>query len=218
MPEWNKEIGPCFSDIGRGIKALRAFHAGDVLMFYDGHRVDSEGRVVFERQSVKHLFDSYNFDPASVDFKRTHAVGLGRSSSLDVFIDGYPLTLDIFDSEPCIGRGAMANSASPTASNMKMEWHDAPDLPLDIVDNVRHKEAFLVARKDIEYESCLFCRYSMLTVVAGLVKSCSGGMIIGTCPICAICVVKCHPVWMTAAIPPFSPQRPIHLPQLFPAV
>jgi hypothetical protein len=206
MPEWNKDIGPCFSDIGRGIKALRDFHAGDVLLYYDGHRVNSEGSVVFERQAVKQLFEKHKFDPASIEFKRTHAVGLGRSGSIDVFIDGYPLTLPIFDCEPCIGRGALANSASPTESNMRMEWHDAPDLPLDVVDKIRDKEAFLVARKDIRYESCLSCRFSMLIIVAGLVKSCSGGMIIDTYPICAICVVKCHPVTL----------RPSHLPQLFP--
>ena len=157
MPEWNTDIGPCHSEgRGRGIKALRAFKKGDVLLFYDGHRVDFEGRVVFERQAVKRLFDKHNFDPESIEFKRTHAVGLGRlTHSIGILIDGYPLTLPIFDCEPCIGRAAQANSANPHESNMKMEWHDAPDLPPDTVDKIRNKEAFLVATRDIEYESCL---------------------------------------------------------------
>jgi hypothetical protein len=157
MPEWTVDIGPCDSEgRGRGVKALRAFKKGDVLLFYDGHRVDFEGHVVFERQAVKRLFHKHTFDPASIEFKRTHAVGLGRlTHSIGVLIDGYPLTLPIFDGEPCIGRGAQANSASPQESNMKMEWHDAPDLPLDLVDKIRNKEAFLVATRDIEYESCL---------------------------------------------------------------
>ncbi len=156
MPEWKKDIGPCFSEVrGRGIKALRAFKAGDVLLFYDGHRVNSEGGVVFERQAVKHLFEKYNLDPASIEFQRTHSVGVGRSLVTDVLIDGYPLTLSMFDPEPCIGRGALANSANLTESNMIMEWHDAPDLPLDHVDKIRNKEGFLVARRDIEYVTCL---------------------------------------------------------------
>ena len=156
MPEWNTDIGPCYSEArGRGIKALRAFKAGEVLLFYDGHRVNHDGVVVFERQSVKRLFERHNFDPASIEFKRTHAVGLGRSLTVDVLIDGYALTLPIFDCEPCIGRGALANSANLQQSCMIMEWHDAPDLPLDLVDGLRNKEGFLVARRDIEYESCL---------------------------------------------------------------
>ena len=156
MPEWNKDIGPCFSEArGRGVKALRAFKAGEVIMFYDGHRVNHQGVLVFERLAVKQLFERYNFDPASIEFKRTHAVGLVRNLSVDILIDGYALTLPIFDCEPCIGRGALANSASLQQSNMIMEWHDAPDLPLDVVDGIRDKEGFLVARRDIEYESCL---------------------------------------------------------------
>ena len=125
-------------------------------LIYGGHRADFEGRVVFERQAVKRLFDKHNFDPELIEFKRTHAVGLGRlTHSVGILIDGYPLTLLIFDCEPCIGRGAQANSANPQQSNMKMEWHDAPDLPLDTVDRIRNKEGFLVATRDIEYESCL---------------------------------------------------------------
>ena len=157
MPKWNTDIGPCDSEgRGRGVKALRAFKKGDVLLFYDGHRVDFEGRVVFERQAVKRLFDKHNFDPESIEFKRTHAVGLGRlTHSVGILIDGYPLTLPIFDCEPCIGRGALANSANLQQSCMIMEWHDAPDLPLDLVDGLRNKEGFLVARRDIVYECCL---------------------------------------------------------------
>jgi hypothetical protein len=151
MPEWNQDIGLCTSFRGRGVKALRDFKAGDALLWYDGHRVDPEGNLVFLRHSVTQLFQKLNLDYNSIEFHDTHAVRLGRKQSMDVLIDGYPLTLPCFDNEPWVGRGALANSASPQESNMKMIWIEAPDLPSDKIDSVRNCEAILVARRDIKY-------------------------------------------------------------------
>jgi hypothetical protein len=153
MPKWNVDIGPCYGRAGRGIKALRNFKKGDVLLFYDGHRVDDKGHVVIERKGVKELYDffapaiSEEYDQCT--FVKTHAVCLGRVHSTGLAIDGYPLTLACFDKVDVLGRGALANSASLKDSNMIMIWVEAPDLPPDFIDHLRDCEAFLIARRDI---------------------------------------------------------------------
>jgi hypothetical protein len=151
MPEWNKDIGPCEGPAGRGVKALRDFRKGEVIMYYDGHRVDERGNVVFERAGVKQVFDAYGYDPSATPYQKCYSVSLCCMRSSTLAIDGYGLTLALFDSETVVGRGALANSGTPITSNMKIEWHDAPDLPMDLIDHVRDKEAFLVARRDIRY-------------------------------------------------------------------
>ena len=151
MPEWKKDIGPCTDLRGRGVEAYRDFDENDIMMWYDGHRVDESGKLVFERPAVTKIFQKYTFNPESLGFHDTHALRLGRRQSMNVLIDGYPLTLQLFDDEPFIGRGALANSASPQDANMTMIWLEAPDLPEDSIDNIRSCESILVARRKIRY-------------------------------------------------------------------
>jgi hypothetical protein len=149
MPTWKIDIGLCFNARGRGIKALRAFKKGDVIMFYDGHRVDDKGNVGFERQDVADLYTEHGCDPRAEPFKKSHAVCLGRVHVTGLQIDGYPLTLQMFDNVLDVGRGALCNSGTPAESNMKMVWLEAPDLTVDPINHLADCEAFLVARRDI---------------------------------------------------------------------
>ncbi len=151
MPVWKKDLGICNSLKGRGIQALRDFEPDEVLLWYDGHRIDTVGNLVFARPSITELFQRFNLHYDSVDFQDTHAVRLGRRQSMDVLIDGYPLCDPCFDDELWVGRGALANSGSPQESNMKLIWVEAPDLPPDPIDNLRNCEAILVARRRIRY-------------------------------------------------------------------
>ena len=149
MPQWNRDIAICDSKGGRGIKALRSFKKGDVLLYYDGHRIDDKGNLVIERESVSELCSKNGVASQLPHFERTHAVCLGRTHCTGLLFDGYPLTLSNFDHVAVIGRGALANSGSPRESNMIMVWVEAPDLPPDYVDHLRNCEAFLVASRDI---------------------------------------------------------------------
>jgi len=94
---------------------------------------------------VKELYDffreaiSADYDQST--FVKTHAVCLGRVHSTGLAIDGYPLTLSWVDDVEVLGRGALANSASPKYSNMRMIWVEAPDLPPDFVDHLRDPPA-----------------------------------------------------------------------------
>jgi hypothetical protein len=155
MPKWKIDIGPTFGRAGRGIMALRDFKKGDVLLYYDGHRVDERGEIEIEREGVKKLFDHFSLEMSAqydwTTFVKSHAVCLGRTHVTGLFIDGYPLTLPCFDDVEVLGRGALANSGSPKDSNMRMVWVEAPDLPTDFVNHLRDCEAFLVARRDIWY-------------------------------------------------------------------
>jgi hypothetical protein len=152
MPKWKVDIGPCNGRAGRGVMALRNFKQGDALLYYDGHRVDDKGQVVIERAAVKKVYDHFR-DQMSKEydgfFVQSHAVCLGRTHRTGLLIDGYPLTLSCFDDVDILGRGALANSASPKDSNMSMVWVEAPDLPIDVIDHLRDCEAILVARRDI---------------------------------------------------------------------
>lgn len=60
MPKWNVDICLCHGLAGRGIKALRDFKKGEVVMWYDGHRVNSHGVVKIERKSITELFAAMN--------------------------------------------------------------------------------------------------------------------------------------------------------------
>ncbi len=122
MPLWKKDIDISHSLAGRGLKSLRGFNTGKPIQWYDGHRTDVDGNLVFERTALTELFRQRNFNYGSVAFHDTHAVRLGRRQSMDVLIDGYPLTLPCFDNEPWLGRGALANSGSLQDSKMKMIW------------------------------------------------------------------------------------------------
>jgi hypothetical protein len=163
MPVWNQDIGLCNGLGGRGIKALRAFKSGDVITFYDGHRVDKSGKVLIPRESVSELYADFGVEPDDIPFRKTHAVSLGRVHVTGLMIDGYPMTLPVFDdvSDLKIGRGALANSANPHDSNMKMVWVEAPDLPRDIINNLENCEAFLIARRDIKAGEELLWHYKL---------------------------------------------------------
>ena len=160
MPKWKVDIGPCNGRAGRGVCALRDFKKGDPLLYYDGHRVDDKGVVVIEREAVKKLYDHFRDQLSQIyddtKFVQSHAVCLGRCHCTGLLIDGYALTLPCFDDVDILGRGALANSANPKDSNMKLLWIEAPDLPIDVIDHLRDCEAILVARRDISCVIYLF--------------------------------------------------------------
>jgi hypothetical protein len=149
MPTWKIDIGLCVNARGRGIKAIRAFKKGDVIMFYDGHRVDDKGNVGVERQDVADLYSEHGVDPRAEPFQKSHAVCLGRVHVTGLQIDGYPLTLEVFDNVLDVGRGALCNSGTPAESNMRMVWLEAPDLTVDPINHLADCEGFLVAKRDI---------------------------------------------------------------------
>jgi hypothetical protein len=163
LPMWKSDYDLSETVAGRGLKAIRDFKEGDVVTFYDGHRVDERGKLVYERPRLKELFDMFGVDPFGFDFQRSHALCLGRCDVTGVVIDGYPMTLPVFDdlTEVQIGRGALANSANPTDSNMIMVWAEAPDLPSDPINNLANCEAFLIARRPIKAGEELLWNYRL---------------------------------------------------------
>ena len=152
MPMWDNDIRVCTHPVrGRGIQAARDFKKGDVLMFYDGHRVDPKTRKLGSESSfLKALFSLCNFDPEADPFQATHALRLGRRHSTDFVIDGYPTTLDKFDHVDFMGRAAMANSASAKDSNMRCIWVKSPNFPPDVIEKIADCECFMIARRDIQ--------------------------------------------------------------------
>jgi hypothetical protein len=174
MPKWNRDIAICTSKGGRGIKALRNFKKGDVLLYYDGHRIDDKGHLAIERESVSILCSTHGVPSCLPHFERTHAVCLGRTHCTGLLIDGYPLTLANFDHVEIVGRGALANSGTPKESNMIMVWVEAPDLPPDFVDHLRNCEAFLVASRDITCVDVYVVTRCQVIFLAVPVKNYSG--------------------------------------------
>jgi hypothetical protein len=152
MPKWSRDICVCTHDLrGRGIKALRDFKKGDVLLFYDGHRVDPKTRKLgFESSFLKDLYFWHLFDPEAEPFHATHALRLGRRHCTDFVIDGYPTTLEKFDHVDFMGRAAMANSASTKDSNMRCVWVRSPNFAPDVIEKIADCECFMVARRDIK--------------------------------------------------------------------
>ena len=134
---------------GRGIFAGRDFEVDDVLGWYDGHRCDPSGQLVFARAAVAMLFEKYphlNREETGEPIIRTHCLQLNRSAESGVVIDGHPLTHPCLDEEPNIGRFALANSANPESCNMKMICVPAPDIAPDKIMRLLDLEHFLVAR------------------------------------------------------------------------
>ena len=175
MPTWKVDIGLVVNARGRGVKALRSFKKGDALLFYDGHRVCDKGNVVIGRVQVDDLYTEHNVDPRVRPFQKTHAVCLGRTHVTGLQIDGYPLTLDVFDDVLDVGRGALANSGTTRESSMRMVWFEAPDLDRDVINHLSDCEGFLVARRDIQCViSSLLFNVMSLKRVAGLARSCCG--------------------------------------------
>ncbi len=152
MPKWGSDVGVCTHDLrGRGVVALKEFKKGDVLMWYDGHRVDPATRKVgFESSFLTALYNRLQFDPEAESFHPSHALRLGRRHCTDFVIDGYPTTNERFDSMEFMGRAALANSASAKESNMKCVWVKSPNFPPDLIEKIADCECFMVARRDIQ--------------------------------------------------------------------
>ena len=152
MPKWGTDIGVCTHAIqGRGVQTFRRFQKGNVLMFYDGHRVDPHTRkVAFESKFLTDLFSRLSFDPEAEPFHPSHALRLGRRHSTDFVIDGYPTTDARFDFIEFMGRAALANSASAKESNMICVWVKSPNYPPDLIEKIAHCECFMIARRDIQ--------------------------------------------------------------------
>jgi hypothetical protein len=152
MPKWGTDIGVCTHAIrGRGVQALRGFQKGNVLMFYDGHRVDPATRKVgFESPFLTDLFSRLQYDPEAEPFHPSHALRLGRRHTTDFVIDGYPTTDARFDCTEFMGRGALANSANAKESNMICVWVKSPNFPPDLIEKISDCECFMIARRDIQ--------------------------------------------------------------------
>ncbi len=156
MPRWDidrsgkGDIRVCDSEgRGRGIQVLKNFKKGDVLQFYDGHRVDASGKLKVESATLRDLYAEYVYDPEANAFFATHALSLGRTHVTDLVIDGYHTTLELFDDVPFMGRGAMANSAIAKDSNMICVWVPSPNFPPDVITKISDCDAIFIAKRDI---------------------------------------------------------------------
>ena len=158
MPKWDingtgqGEVRVCYSaGRGRGIQVLKDFKKGDVLLLYDGHRVDEvNGKLKVESTFLKDVYEKYSYDPESTAFHSTHALCVGRTHVTGLVIDGYHTTLEFFDDVAFMGRGAMANSANGKESNMIMKWVRSPHFPRDVVTKISDCDGFLIAKRDIK--------------------------------------------------------------------
>jgi hypothetical protein len=160
MPKWviggtgEGDIRVCTSEgRGRGIQVVKDFKKGDVLQFYDGHRVDEDnGKLKIESVLAKVVYDEFMYDPVSDSdsFHGTHALCLGRTHVSGLVIDGYHTTLTLFDDVAFMGRGAMANSASGKQSNMIVIWVKSPNYPRDVITSISDCDAFMIAKRDIK--------------------------------------------------------------------
>lgn len=106
---------------GRGLEGIRRVEIGQVIERYDGHHVDSKGKVVFRMESVSALMRKYpqiDRERNNTPFQKTHAVRVGRRHESGLMVDGGPLTHPCLDHVKGVGRMALANSGSPKTSNM----------------------------------------------------------------------------------------------------
>jgi hypothetical protein len=106
---------------GRALQGLKRVEIGDVAGWYDGHLADSNGKVVFRRESVTALMLMYpqiDREKNNTPFQKTHALRVGRRHESGLVVDGGPLTHPCLDHVQGIGRMALANSGSPKDSNM----------------------------------------------------------------------------------------------------
>jgi hypothetical protein len=158
MPKWDiagdgtGDIRVCQSPgRGRGIQVLRDYPKKAVLQFYDGHRVDADnGKLKVESAFLKDVYQKYNYDHEATTFHTSHALCLGRTHVTDLVIDGFHTTLECFDGEEFMGRGAMANSATGKESNMILVWVKSPNFPRDLVNKISDCDGFLLAKRDIK--------------------------------------------------------------------
>ena len=95
---------------------------------YGGHLVDSDGKIVHERQSVRELMDRFpeiDRHLQKTPFQITHGIWSGTkgrqgagSKENRLVVDGGPLTHPVLDHVAGVERGAIANSANHTKKNM----------------------------------------------------------------------------------------------------
>ena len=158
LPKWDINgtgeggVGVCYSlGRGRGIQALQDYKKGDVLLLYDGHRIDEDnGKLKFESTFLKDVYEKYSYDPESTAFHASHALCVGRTHVTGLVIDGYHTTLELFDDVAFMGRGAMANSANGKESNMIIQWVRSPHFVRDVVTRISDCDGFLIAKRDIK--------------------------------------------------------------------
>ena len=139
--------------MGRGIFAGREFSKRDVLGWYDGHRCNFNGSLLFERAAVKQLMEQFpmiNRHKLGQTMMITHTLMPRQRQENGMVIDGHPLTHPLLDNVKC---GKMALGNSPTNrhdATATLEWVEAPDLPKYPAAEDSHLECFVVARKDIK--------------------------------------------------------------------
>ena len=95
--------------------------------WYDGHRVNEDGDIVFLRQAVADLmkrFPEIDRHARGTPFQTSHGVWVGssgrqgRNKLTGMIIDGGPLAHPALDHVPGIGRMSLANSANFKTKNM----------------------------------------------------------------------------------------------------
>ncbi len=121
------------SPYGRGLQCInKRIEIGDIIELYDGHRVDENGNVVIRRESITQLmqrFPEIDREKNNTPYQTTHSIRLAsatkeyRSTSWGshesgLLVDGGPLTHPCLDHVKGVGRMALADSGSPTTSNM----------------------------------------------------------------------------------------------------
>ena len=106
---------------GRGLFAMRDFYKGDLVGFYEGHRVNVLGKVMIYRAKVTELAKKY---PAidrystGAPFEETHGLWAG-DKELGLIIDGGPMAHpDLDHVKDVVGRIAVCNSGNYQQSNM----------------------------------------------------------------------------------------------------
>ena len=138
--------------MGRGIFAGRNFSKKDVLGWYDGHRCNFNGSLVFERQAVQELMQQFpviNRHRLGHTMMITHTLMPRQRKESAMLIDGHPLTHALLEDVKC-GKFALANSTTNRHdATAVLDWVAAPDIPKDSAAEDAHLECFVIARKDI---------------------------------------------------------------------
>jgi len=97
FPEYTVDIEIAFvsPEIGRGLRTMRKFKKGDTLGHYNGHRCDSNGKVIIRDPETDALFVQFqnlNLDRevSGAAFQKSHALCLGQTHLSGLVIDGGP--------------------------------------------------------------------------------------------------------------------------------
>ena len=106
---------------GRCLVARKKFYPGNVLGWYGGHHVNSQGTIVFARPAVTALMRQYPIIDRHVQgtpFQTTHAIWVKRVKTSGVMIDGGPMSHPALDHVQGVGKMSLANSANFKDSTM----------------------------------------------------------------------------------------------------